>query len=297
MSREQPQEAAASANLLLLHKPSTPWHLLGGFKTQTMSSAHTADKQRSSAQEATKRGEPPPLFCLTGCEREPLIRSRRFTTPCSLLLWGLENIQRSLRFDARLSGSSRGRSLMAADRDISRKSQRSWPQQTTTMPSTRLQTCLVMFSLFLSRPPHPFLSQCLEAAETRISLAVFSIVFLYGFFPFFQAKHTIDLTSIQTYKSTRTCTRALRLAILLPIHNFKGFIRRNIRISFDFHFLFVVFVFHKICCGSKWPKPEISGSMQPILNICILQCLWVFCILIMKCGCCNATLPKNFHVL
>lgn len=49
-----------------------------------------------------------------------------------------------------------------------------------SMASAHWWTCLVMFSLFLNRPPHPFLSQCLEVAETCISLSVFLIA---PFFP------------------------------------------------------------------------------------------------------------------
>lgn len=61
-------------------------------------------------------------------------------------------------------------------------------------------------------PPHPFFSQCLEAAETYISLSVFLIVvFLYGlsFFLDLLTKNTIDPTSNQTNKSTRTRARTL----------------------------------------------------------------------------------------
>lgn len=47
---------------------------------------------------------------------------------------------------------------------------------TDWMASVHWWTRLVMFSLFLGHPPHPFLSQCLEVAETYIALSVFSLV-------------------------------------------------------------------------------------------------------------------------
>lgn len=81
-----------------------------------------------------------------------------------------------------------------------RKSQWALPSLangTDPMASGHWWTRLVMFSLFLNRPPHPFFSQCLEVAETYISLSVFLIVvFLYGF-SFFSLSLSLFLQSTQ----------------------------------------------------------------------------------------------------
>lgn len=190
-------------------------------------------------------------------------------------------------FDLMLSNTSseRCRWWSLIDGVRSRKSLWSLPSFANgmdSMASAHWWTCLVMFSLFLNRPPHPFFSQCLEVAETYISLSVFLIVvFLYGFsfsslffFFFTCTKHTIDPTSIQTNKSTRTRTRAPQT--LYFRFTFSKDLHTSVVMLCDFyfsrstHFLFIKLIYKRYftilqVAAENWKKAYIIFHFCTVL--------------------------------